>query len=56
MADFTILGDVNQTANPFYHYETLSILREIFGEDSKYIELIKLIVLVQRLLNMQIKY
>lgn len=41
MADFTILGDVNQTVNPFYHYETLSILREIFGEDSKYIELDK---------------
>lgn len=38
-AHFTILGDVNQTVNPFYKYETLEILLDIFTENSKYIEL-----------------
>ena len=39
-ADFTILGDVNQTVNPFYKYDNLNILMNIF-EDSKYFELNK---------------
>ena len=38
-AHFTVLGDVNQTVNPFYKYETLEVLLNIFGENSKYIEL-----------------
>lgn len=29
-ANFTILGDVNQTINPYYKYESLDILGEIF--------------------------
>ena len=37
---FTILGDINQTINPYYKYETLESLNEIF-EDSKYLELNK---------------
>lgn len=40
-AHFTILGDVNQTVNPFYKYDNLNVLLDIFGEDSKYIELNK---------------
>ena len=39
-ADFTILGDVNQNINPYYKYETLEELREIFT-DSNYLELLK---------------
>ena len=37
---FTILGDVNQTINPYYKYESLESLSNIF-EDSKYLELTK---------------
>lgn len=40
-ADFTILGDVNQTVNPYYKYDNLNILLNIFSEDSKYLELNK---------------
>ena len=40
MANFTILGDVNQTVNPFYKYDNLNILLELF-EDGEYIELNK---------------
>ena len=39
-ASFTILGDVNQTINPYYMYESLNKLSEIF-EDTKYLELTK---------------
>jgi DNA helicase-2/ATP-dependent DNA helicase PcrA len=39
-ADFTILGDVNQTVNPFYKYDNLNVLLDLF-EDSRYIELNK---------------
>lgn len=38
-ASFTILGDVNQTINPYYHYDSLEILNRIWN--SKYIELNK---------------
>ena len=37
---FTILGDINQTINPYYKYKSLEDLKEIF-EDSKYLELSK---------------
>lgn len=37
---FTILGDINQTINPYYKYESLECLKDIF-DDSKYIELNK---------------
>ncbi|MBQ8131165.1 MAG: AAA family ATPase [Bacilli bacterium] len=40
-ADFTILGDINQNINPYYHYESLESLSDIFKGDSKYIELLK---------------
>ena len=40
-ADFTILGDINQTINPFYKYENLNILSSIFNNTTKYIELTK---------------
>lgn len=39
--DFTILGDVNQTINPFYKYDNLDILENIFDGISKYVELNK---------------
>lgn len=38
-ANFTILGDINQNINPFYHYEILEKLEELWP--SKYIELNK---------------
>ena len=38
---FTILGDVNQTINPYYKYNSLEELKEIFDEDNKYLELTK---------------
>lgn len=37
---FTILGDINQTINPYYKYNSLKVLCELFG-DSKYLELTK---------------
>ena len=40
-AGFTILGDVNQTINPYYKYKSLKELEEIFDEDTKYLELTK---------------
>jgi DNA helicase-2/ATP-dependent DNA helicase PcrA len=39
-ASYTILGDVNQTINPYYKYNSLEDLVSLF-EDSKYIELTK---------------
>ena len=39
-ANYTILGDSNQTINPYYKYESLKELSSIF-EDSKYITLTK---------------
>ena len=39
-AEFTILGDVNQTINPYYKYESLEELTKIL-DNSKYIELMK---------------
>ena len=38
---FTILGDINQTINPYYKYNSLEDLKEIFNEDNKYLELTK---------------
>ncbi len=40
-SNFTILGDVNQTINPYYHYESLGDLKEIFENNTRYIELLK---------------
>ena len=39
-ASYTILGDVNQTINPYYKYDTLEVLTNLFPE-SKYIKLLK---------------
>ena len=39
-ASFTILGDINQTINPYYKYNNLNIIKEILPS-SKYIELLK---------------
>lgn len=39
-SNFTILGDINQTVNPYYKYNSLEELKEIF-EDSCYLELSK---------------
>ena len=40
-ADFTILGDVNQNINPYYHYDTLEDLTHIFSKNVRYLELNK---------------
>ncbi len=40
-ADFTILGDINQNINPYYSYESLETLSDIFKGSSIYIELLK---------------
>lgn len=39
-ASYTILGDVNQTINPYYKYDSLESLTKIF-DSAKYIELTK---------------
>lgn len=38
---FTILGDINQTINPYYKYKSLEELKEIFNDSVNYIELNK---------------
>lgn len=38
---FTILGDINQTINPYYQYKTLDELRGLFKGDCNYLELTK---------------
>ena len=40
-ANFTILGDVNQTINPYYKYDSLEILKEVFLDGTNYLELRK---------------
>ena len=40
-ADFTILGDINQNINPYYHYDSLDELSNLFNGETKYIELLK---------------
>jgi DNA helicase-2/ATP-dependent DNA helicase PcrA len=40
-AAFTVLGDVNQTINPFYRYATLNRLSEAFRGRSGFVELTK---------------
>ena len=38
---FTILGDINQTINPYYQYKSLEDLKSVFSESVNYIELTK---------------
>lgn len=40
-SNFTILGDINQTINPYYQYKSLEELRGLFKDDCKYLELTK---------------
>jgi len=40
-ANFTILGDINQTINPYYKYDNINVLSNIFNNSTKYIELNK---------------
>ncbi len=40
-ANFTILGDVNQTINPYYKYDSLEVLKEVFQSGTNYLELKK---------------
>lgn len=40
-ADFTILGDINQNINPYYKYDNLQKIGQVFDGDTKYIELLK---------------
>lgn len=38
---FTILGDINQTINPYYEYKSLNELKSVFTDSVNYIELNK---------------
>ncbi len=40
-ADFTILGDIHQNINPYYHYDSLETLQDLFPGGAKYLELLK---------------
>lgn len=40
-SNFTILGDVNQTVNPYYKYDSLESLSKIFDNGTIYLELTK---------------
>lgn len=40
-AEFTILGDINQNINPYYAYNSLEDLKDLFKGDTKYLELLK---------------
>lgn len=40
-ASYTILGDINQTINPYYKYDSMETLKSIFEGKSKYLELTK---------------
>lgn len=40
-ATFTVLGDVNQTINPYFRYDSLEDMASIFGKNTKYYELNK---------------
>ncbi len=40
-ADFTILGDINQNINPYYSYDSLESLTDLFKGSSIYLELLK---------------
>ena len=40
-ASFTILGDINQTINPYYKYESLDDISSLFDGGCKYLELNK---------------
>lgn len=39
-ASFTILGDINQTINPYYKYDSLNVIKDMLPS-SKYLELLK---------------
>ncbi len=38
---WTILGDINQTINPYYQYKSLDELKDVFSDNSTYVELNK---------------
>ena len=40
-ASFTILGDINQTINPYYKYDDLKLINQTFNDKARYIELLK---------------
>lgn len=40
-ASFTILGDINQTINPYYMYPSLENINALFNDKGRYIELSK---------------
>ena len=37
-ADFTVLGDIHQNINPYYHYESLEDLSNLFRGETRYLE------------------
>ncbi len=40
-SNFTILGDVNQTINPYYKYDSLKKIANVFDNETAYLELTK---------------
>ena len=40
-ASFTVLGDINQNINPYYHYNSLEDLSDLFKDGARYLELLK---------------
>ena len=40
-AEFTVLGDINQNINPYYHYDSLEELKCLFKGETRYLELLK---------------
>lgn len=40
-ASFTVLGDINQTINPYYKYDDFNLINQIFDGKGRYIELSK---------------
>lgn len=40
-ASFTLLGDVNQTINPYQKYDSLEVLKNLLDGNTKYVELSK---------------
>jgi len=49
-ASYTILGDVNQTINPYYKYDSLEVLTNVL-EDAKYVELTKTYRSTEEIIN-----
>lgn len=55
-ASFTLLGDVNQTINPYQKYDSLEVLKNILDGNTKYVELSKTYRSSKEIIGLLIKY